>query len=99
MIIMQVVYITFFKVPLKFAKIFRTSLPFKFSLKDAWLVLYSTNSLSNVLSKSTIEFLVAVILFEICSVGKTYRLTESSSKMSIFMQYYRFISSELIETK
>ena len=56
--------------------IFRILLSYEFSLKDAWLVLYTSNSLFTVLFKSAIEFPVAVILFEICSVGKAYPHTE-----------------------
>ena len=47
----------------KFANMFRIALSYKFSLKDVWLVLYTSNSLLYVLSKSTTEFPEAVIFF------------------------------------
>ena len=48
----------------------------EFSIIDTWLVLYASDSLLHVLFTSAVEFLVSIIVFDICSLEKTYPHTK-----------------------
>ena len=56
----------------------------EFSIKDTWLVLYASDSLLHVLFTFAMEFPVSIIVFDICSVEKTYPHTKNSLQMSVF---------------
>ena len=69
-----------------FSKIFGILLSFEFSIKDTWLVLYATDSKLSVLFTSATECPVSIIVFDICSVEKTYPFTKNSLQMIVFLQ-------------